>query len=104
MAEGEPAAAVAHFFELLAVQYLGDLAQPARAWAVLSEVDEATVKLTTRDVALALPAGARLSADQQSATLVCRKAHAVDHSASFPQVVRGRGRGLGAWFFEVLRF
>jgi hypothetical protein len=85
IAEGNLPKAMSLLFELLAVKYMGDFSKPNRSWSVLGVVDEYTVKLTTTDVE-ALPAGARLSRDQQSAILVCRKENTIDHSATFPQV------------------
>jgi len=86
IAEGNLPRAMSLLLELLAVKYMGDFEKPNRVWSVLSDIDEYTVKLTSKDTE-ALPAGARLSRDQQSAILVCRKENTVDHSATFPQVL-----------------
>ena len=85
VATGQPEAAMGHLFKVMAVQYLGDALRPDRVWAVLKEVDELTVRLTTRDLE-DLPKGARLARDGRSAELVCRRHNTVDHSATFGQM------------------
>ncbi len=61
------------------MRYLGDSLKPSRVWTLVDEVDERTVRLTTKDLQ-DLPPAARIAADRRSAVLVCRRTNMADHS------------------------
>ena len=79
---GDPAGAMRHLFNIMAIRYHGDFKKPSRAWTVEKEIDELTVRMHTTDLD-DLPTGARVQHDGKTAVLVCRKANVTDHSTSF---------------------